>query len=113
MHSQVGAIPVINAYKSRLFICLAHFQISCYVKRGLFSVSDTLRPSAIAIKTVPRVVGILAKVIFSQLEMKLFEVFSVLPVCLMLVLQGDSCGYGGMPLRVTPLHLKPVRSTTK
>ena len=80
------------------------------------STVHTFRPSAIATKTVPRVVGFLAKEIFSQLEMKLFAVFSVLLVCLMLVLQGDSCGYGRygrMSLRVSPLHLKPVRSTTK
>ena len=77
------------------------------------STVHTFRPSAIATKTVPRVGGFLAKEIFSQLEMKLFAVFSVLLVCLMLVLQGDLCGYRGMPLHLSPLHLKPVRSRTK
>ncbi|KAL9962793.1 hypothetical protein ACROYT_G031933 [Oculina patagonica] len=36
--------------------------------------------------------------------MKLLTVFSVLLVCLMLVIQGDSCGYVGLPLRVSHLH---------
>ncbi|XP_078382909.1 protein Wnt-8b-like [Oculina patagonica] len=45
--------------------------------------------------------------------MQFFTVFCVLLVCLMLVFQGDSCGYGGLPLRVSSLHTEPFRSTTK